>query len=192
MLVPRRTCLTRSIRTLGLLLGMCSGISAIVSASLSGREQLAPEGSECSALRCGLPATTMASADFCRSITERLHSISTRPNDRPLGVRRVTFPPHIRCIYAEPFRMTSGFESHFPLTQPGRRLVCSSHPLGRMFSYRFLQIPSRPGHHCSSTRSSCHQGLYQDFHPTSHFPDHFRYPVIQRQVTTLRVMIDAQ
>ena len=160
--------------------------------SPSGHERFAPEGSGCSALRCGLPATTMASADFCRSIIEPLDSISTRQNGRSLRVRRVTFPPHIRCIYADWFRMTSGFESLCPLAQPRRRLVCSSYSSDRRFACCFLQISSHLEHPCSSAKSSCHQGLYRDFHPTSHFPDHFRSPVIQRQVMTLRAMPDAQ
>ena len=67
-----------------------------------------------SALQRVWDSPTMASADFCSR------------SCRSLRVRRVTFLPHIRRIYAERFRMTSGFESHGPLahhSSPSMRFV---------------------------------------------------------------------
>jgi len=57
----------------------------------------------------------MASADFCRPIATPCGVTSTRQDGRPLRVRRVTFLPHTRRIYADSIRMTSGFESIGPL-----------------------------------------------------------------------------
>ena len=57
----------------------------------------------------------MASADFRRPLTTPCDVASTRQNDGPLRVRRVTFLPHTRRIYADSIRMTSGFESIGPL-----------------------------------------------------------------------------
>jgi hypothetical protein len=42
-------------------------------------------------------------------------ALALRQDDRSLRVRRVTFLPHIRRIYAGSIRMTSGFESLRPL-----------------------------------------------------------------------------
>ena len=72
-------------------------------------------GSNCSALRGDMHAATMASADSCRPIATPCDAASTRQDGRPLRVRRVTFLPHTRRIYAGPVRMTSGFESIGPL-----------------------------------------------------------------------------
>ncbi len=72
-------------------------------------------GSNCSALRRGTPATTMASADFCRLIGPPRDEPSTRQTGRPLRVRRATFLPPTRRIYAEPVRMALGFGSMRPL-----------------------------------------------------------------------------
>ena len=64
---------------------------------------------------------TMASADFChnrRLLSKALASSELflkRHRDRSLRVRRVTFLPHIRCIYSHPARMTLDFESLRPL-----------------------------------------------------------------------------
>jgi len=71
--------------------------------------------SNCPALRRGTHAATMASADFCRPLATPYNAASTRQDSRSLRVRRVTFLPHTRRIYAGPVRMTSGFESHCPL-----------------------------------------------------------------------------
>jgi len=61
------------------------------------------------------PTTTMASSDFCRPFDPPCDGPSTRQDDRPLRVRRVTFLPYTRRIYATAVRMTSGFESIGPL-----------------------------------------------------------------------------
>jgi len=61
------------------------------------------------------PTTTMASADFCRPFGPPCDGRSHWQDDRSLRVRRVTFLPYTRRIYAGPVRMTSGFESIGPL-----------------------------------------------------------------------------
>jgi hypothetical protein len=71
--------------------------------------------SNCSALRHGTHAATMASADFCCPIATLHNAASTRQDRRSLRVRRVTFLPYTRRIYVGPVRMTSGFESLCPL-----------------------------------------------------------------------------
>jgi len=80
-------------------------------------------GLNCSALRPGASGldhrrsaqATMASSDFCRPFDPPCDGPSTRQDDRPLRVRRVTFLPYTRRIYAATVRMTSGFESIGPL-----------------------------------------------------------------------------
>jgi hypothetical protein len=57
----------------------------------------------------------MASADFCPPIGPPLDDPSLWLADRPPGVRRVTFTPHTRRIYARKVRVASGFESYGPL-----------------------------------------------------------------------------
>jgi len=59
--------------------------------------------------------TTMASADFCRPIGPPCDGPSHEQDGRSLRVRRVTFLPYTRRIYAATIRMTSGFESIGPL-----------------------------------------------------------------------------
>jgi hypothetical protein len=61
------------------------------------------------------PTTTMASADFCRPFAPPCDGPSLRQDDRSLRVRRVTFLPDTRRIYAAAVRMTLGFESIGPL-----------------------------------------------------------------------------
>jgi hypothetical protein len=61
------------------------------------------------------PTITMASSDFCRPFGSPCDEPSTRQDDRSLRVRRVTFLPYTRRIYAATVRMTSGFESIGPL-----------------------------------------------------------------------------
>ena len=72
-------------------------------------------GSNCLALRRRTHATTMASADFCRLIGPPPGGPSTEQASRPLRVRRATFLPSTRRIYAESVRMASGFRSMRPL-----------------------------------------------------------------------------
>jgi hypothetical protein len=57
----------------------------------------------------------MASADFCRPFGPPCDESSRWQDDRSLRVRRVTFLPYTRRIYAATIRMTSGFESIGPL-----------------------------------------------------------------------------
>ena len=75
-------------------------------------------GSNCSALRCATHATTMASADFCRLMGPPRGEPGTRQTGRPLRVRRATFLPRARRIYAGSVRMASGFGSMRPLAHP--------------------------------------------------------------------------
>ena len=57
----------------------------------------------------------MASADFCRPFGPPCDGPSHGQDGRSLRVRRVTFLPYTRRIYAAKVRMTSGFESICPL-----------------------------------------------------------------------------
>jgi len=57
----------------------------------------------------------MASADFWRPISAALATPSTRQVSRSPRVRRATFSPHTRRIYAGAIRMTSDFGSSCPL-----------------------------------------------------------------------------
>lgn len=61
------------------------------------------------------PTSTMASSDFCRPFDPPCDGPSHGQDGRSLRVRRVTFLPYTRRIYASPVRMTSGFESIGPL-----------------------------------------------------------------------------
>ncbi len=122
-------------------------------------------------------ATTMASADFCRPI------VTPRDVASPWAGRQIsqgktrdfppTYPPHIRRLDPDDI----GLQVYAPPRPSRRRLVCGSCSSGQEFAFRFLQIPRRHGHPCGSARSSCHQGLHRDFHPTSHIPVRFRSPV---------------
>jgi hypothetical protein len=53
-------------------------------------------------------AHNMASADFCRPLPPPYSGGSQRQIGRSPGVRRVTFTPHTRRIYARPVRVASG------------------------------------------------------------------------------------
>ena len=147
------------------------------SAFRSDIEYSAPDGSNCSALRHATHATTMASADFCRPIVTPCDVTSPRAG-RQISQGKTrdfppTYPPHIRRLGPNDI----GLRVYLPSRPPSRRLVCGSCSSGQEFAFRFLQIPGRPGHPYGSARSSCHQGLHRDFHPTSHIPARFRLPV---------------
>jgi len=86
----------------------------------------------------------MASADFCSSLTTLLSVASLHGRlSRPPRVRRVTFLPYTRRIYAPSVRMASGFGSFGPLAHlqdasmrfvflgPGVCLQLPSHPASR-------------------------------------------------------------
>ena len=122
------------------------------------------------------PTTTMASSDFCRPFGPPYNVPSHWQDDRPLRVRRATFLPSTRRIYATPVRMTLGFRSMRPLAHR-RDASCDSCTSGQEFAFRFLRIPPRGRHPCGSARSSCHEGLQRDLHPPSRIPAHFRSPV---------------
>ena len=72
-------------------------------------------GPSCSALHRSCAAATTASADFCPPIARPCSLASLRQTNRSPGVRRVTFAPSNRRIYARQVRVASGFESHGPL-----------------------------------------------------------------------------
>lgn len=134
-------------------------------------------GSNCSALRGGVHAATMASADFCRPLGSPCDEPSPKAGRQTSqGKTRdfpPTYPPHIRRSGPDDI----GLRVYWPSCPPGRRLVCGSCSSGQEFAYHFLQIPPRGGHPCGSARSSCHQGLHRDFHPASQIPARFRSPV---------------
>jgi len=76
---------------------------------------VSPLSGECLDRAGRRPTTTMASADFCRPFGSPCNEPSQWQGDRSLRVRRVTFLPYTRRIYAATVRMTSGFESNCPL-----------------------------------------------------------------------------
>ena len=100
-----------------------SGLPAVLSASLSSIECSAsvrfnPFGPSPRLNRLSrrqYARTTMASADFCRPFGPPCGGPSHWQDRRSLRVRRVTFLPYTRRIYAATIRMTSGFESIGPL-----------------------------------------------------------------------------
>jgi hypothetical protein len=130
-----------------------------------------------SALRRLKPPTPTASADFCGDLDVPLEtrSFAASPQISQGKTRNFlpTHPPHLRQLAPNDI----GLRVSLPSRPASRRLVygwCSS---DREFACCFLQIPGRPGHPCSSARSSCHQGLHRDLHPTSYFLVRFRLPV---------------
>ena len=66
-------------------------------------------------LRRRYARTTMASADFCHPFGPPCDGPSHEQDGKSLRVRRVSFLPYTRRIYAATIRMTSGFESNGPL-----------------------------------------------------------------------------
>ena len=76
----------------------------------------------------------------------RLAAVLARGQDgRSLRVRRATFLPSTRRIYATSVRMTSGFRSMRPLAHRDDA-SCDSCTSGQEFAFRFLRIPPRGGH----------------------------------------------
>jgi|688.fasta_scaffold181313_2 hypothetical protein len=135
-----------------------------------------------SALRRLKPPTTTASADFCGDInapleTSGLSDYVARASLQISQGKTRNFPPanppHLRRLAPNDI----GLRVSWPSRPASRRLVWGSCSSDREFACCFLQIPSHPGHPCSSARSSCHQGLRQDLHPTSYFLVRFRSPV---------------
>jgi hypothetical protein len=52
--------------------------------------------------------------------------LASRQSDRPPGVRRVTFAPYTRRIYARPVRVAFGLRVSSPSRPPVGRLICGS------------------------------------------------------------------
>ena len=112
---------------------------------------------------------TMASADFCYSLSTPHSMNSHRQSSRPPRVRRVTFtliPAPYTCAAVV---SVSGFEDNGLLTRCTRLVwgFCSS---GQCFACGFLWIPPRDGHPCRSANSSpdrAYSGLAPPSHPTA-------------------------
>ena len=169
-----------------LVLGRRWGISAFGLRLLSDIECSASDGSNSSALRRRVSRVaarrctpvTMASADFCHPIGSPYDEPSPKAG-RQISQGKTRdfppiYPPHLRRLDPNDI----GLRVYWPSHPSCRRLVCGSCSSGQEFAFHFLQIPPRGGHPCGSARSSCHQGLHRDFHPTSHIPVRFRSPVI--------------
>ena len=147
---------------------LASGVPATVPGRLSAspvtiREPRLLYGTSCSALRrCGrhrLPWPLLTSATPSRRL-----STTVAPNQSPgrtadlPGLRRTTFIPYTRRIYADTLP-DDYWASDILAPSPGyRRLLCGSCSSGRNFAFGFLQIPARPGHPCRSANGSRHQG----------------------------------
>jgi len=116
----------------------------------------------------------MASADFCRPFKSPYDDSSPKAGQQISQGKTRDFPPiypsHIRQLASEWLRASS----LHALSPSGCRLVCDSCTSDQEFAFRFLRIPPRGGHPCSSARSSRHQGLHRDLHPTSRIPGRFR------------------
>src|SRR6266567_2755667 len=97
----------------------------------------------CSALCRLVTPTPMASADFCQPITTPLDASSTRQDDSPPRVIRVTFIPYTRRIYSH--ILLNGYRAlKIYAFSPGCDcLICDSCSSGQDFACRFLQIPPR-------------------------------------------------
>ena len=72
-------------------------------------------GSNCSALRRRMPRLLWPRRTSVGSSDRLTTALARRQTGRPLRVRRATFLPHTRRIYAESVRMASGFGSMRPL-----------------------------------------------------------------------------
>lgn len=181
-----RKCLTRARSTL-------SGSAAYPRSSLwllsrhvcayfTSRTRLRPAVKTSSALRRAKHSSTMASADFYSSITDPLGTASQK-DIRPSAKLQIsqgktrnfppTDPPHLRQLAPDDI----GLRVSLPSRPASHRLVCDSCASDREFACSFLQILSHPRHPCCLARSSCHQGLHRDSHPTSYFLARFRLPV---------------
>ena len=101
-------------------------------------------------------AATMASADFCRASSAPRGAASSRHASRSPRVRRVTFAPSTRRIYAAPVRMTSGFESSCPLAHQRCASSAVRAPRAGALPAASFRPPSR-GRRCRSARGSCHR-----------------------------------
>jgi hypothetical protein len=121
-------------------------------------------------------AATTASADFCPPVAPSRDDASHRRVSRSPGVRRVTFAPYTRRIYALRVRVTFGLRVFWPPRPPSGRLVCASCSSGRSFAHSFL--PTTPRDAAVAVRLGvpvtwASRGLS----PPSHFPARFPLPV---------------
>ena len=113
-------------------------------------------GFQCPALR-PIPAPTMASADFGKSIPTPFDVGSTEVTlgtlaDLP-GYCAPTFPLMPVGYTSWPSVQVSGFTDIGLLTPPCR-LTSASCSSGQRFAFSFLQIRSRPRHPCRSANTS--------------------------------------
>ena len=186
VIIACRKCLTRARSTLGgsaayprsSLWLLCRHVGAY----FTSRTQLRPAVKTSSALRRAKHSSTMASADFYSSITAPLGTASQK-DVHPAAKLQIsqgktrnfppTYPPHIRQLAPDDI----GLRVSLPSRPASRRLVCDSCSSDQEFACSFLQILGRPRHPCCSARSSCHQGLHRDSHPTNYFLARFRLPV---------------
>ena len=110
-----------------------------------------------------LGRATLTVADFPCSIAPPLDDSSClQQSTGSPRVRRVTFAPSIRCIYARPVRMTLGFRSVGPFAHL-TLASCSSCSSDQSFAYGFLPTPHRCDAAATLAKSSCHQGLQRTF-----------------------------
>ena len=135
--------------------------------------------------------STMASADFCRPFESSCGDSSQRQDDRSLRVRRVTFLPYARPIYAGSVRMTFGFESHCPLAHLAVASYRLRVPRARSLptaSFRFRLAADTLAVRLGVPVIKASVGTF-----TRPVNSRFAFaPRLQRQVMTLRVMPDAQ
>jgi hypothetical protein len=98
-----------------------------------------------SALHRMVHPTTTASADFCPPFGTPLSVPSLWQVDRSPGVRRVTFAPSTRRIYARPVRVASGFRSVCPLAHQTDASYAIRVPRARA-------LPTASFPHCLTTK----------------------------------------
>jgi hypothetical protein len=137
-----------------------------------------------------LSRVTLTVADFPRPIRPPYDGLSCfQQNDGSPKVRRVTFAPSIRRIYARPVRMTSGFRfvgpfAHLTFASYGS---CAS---DQSFAYGFLPTPHRCDAVATSAKGSCHQGPQRTFTSKS-LPASLSLHGYLRQSLALRAMLGA-
>ena len=123
------------------------------------------------------PSPPCAAATTTSAVSSRRLSASpVRTQARSPGVRRVTFAPSTRRIYAPPVRVTIGLRVPPPPRPPTRRLVCGSCPSGQGFAYGCLPTPPRDravAGRLGVPVTWAPRGLA----PPGHFPVGFRLPV---------------
>jgi len=132
-------------------------------------------GSSCSALTA-VRSGFLASADFCSPLDAPRDAPSSRQMSRSPGVRRMTFAPYTRRIYARSVRVTSGFGYLRPLAHrrsPRMRFVFLGPGL-------CLRLPSHP-HRCAAVAVRLGVPVTKvpgGLAPPGHFPSGFRLAVI--------------